>query len=347
MVLVELLPMEARLERLLAVVRGADSVLIVTHNDPDPDAIGSALALRYLLAERADVEGEIAYRGIIGRAENKALVDYLGQPLALLRRADLEPRRLIALIDTQPGAGNNALPAAYADAVRVIFDHHPLRDEAAAVAFADIRSDVGATSTMLTQYLRAAELEPPPPIATALFYGIKTDTMGLVRDAGQDDVEAYFYLQSRIDFEALAEIEHAQVPADYFAQLVTGLQAARLYDGVVISYVGPMERPDLAAEIADLLSRLEDNRWVVCLGTYDDALVLSVRTWSEHGGAGQLAQAIVGELGSAGGHGMMAGGYIRLRGRRPDVLVRRIVERALDHLDLDSGWEGEPLIASR
>ena len=106
----------------------------------------------------------------------------------------------------------------------------------------------------MTEYLRAAGVEPAPKLATALFYGIKTNTMGLGRAASPADVAAYFYLQPRIDVEALVEIERAQVPADYFKSFAATLQAARAYDGVVISYLGSMAYPDLAAEMADILS---------------------------------------------------------------------------------------------
>ena len=69
------------------------------------------------------------------------------------------------------------------------------------------RPGLGSTSTILTQYLQAANVEPPLPLATALFYGIKTITMGLSRDTSSADAAAYSYLQPRIDVAALAKIE--------------------------------------------------------------------------------------------------------------------------------------------
>lgn len=285
--------MQARLEALFKAVGEASRVLILPHNDPDPDAIASALALHHLLAERLGVESHVAYRGIIGRAENKRLVRYLGHPLHRLTASDLRQSASIALVDTQPGAGNNALPPKSTAAI--VIDHHPRREATAATGFADVRPELGATSTILTEYLQAADIEPSPPLATALFYGIKTDTMGLGRAASPADVAAYLYLQSRIDVEALVEIERAQVPAEYFQKLDATLHAARVYDGVVICYVGPMARPDLAAEMADILLRLKGAQWVVCTGIYRDNLILAVRTRSRRGGAERLVQAIVGD----------------------------------------------------
>jgi nanoRNase/pAp phosphatase (c-di-AMP/oligoRNAs hydrolase) len=331
-----------RIDALFKTLAGANSVLILPHNDPDPDAIASAVALRHLLADGLGVSGQIAYEGIIGRAENKALVRYLGRPLQRLKSSDLRQSRPIALVDTQPGAGNNALPSTSTAAV--VFDHHPLREETAVAQFVDVRPGLGATSTIMTEYLQAAGIEPPPVLATALFYGIKTDTLGLGRGAGPADVTAYFYLQPRIDVDALAEIERAQLPAEYFKRLDAALQAARVYENVVVSNMGPISRPDMAAEMADLLLRLEGTRWAVCIGAYQDDLILAVRTRSLRGGAGQLARDIAGGQGTAGGHGMMAGGQIPLNGAEPQQMAQQLIQRALEVLKVAPESAGRPLI---
>ena len=332
--------MPGNLQSLFSAMESVDRLLILTHNDPDPDAIASAVALRQLLVERLDMKAHIAYQGLVGRVENRALVRYLSYPLRLLAEMEAVVSMPVALVDTQPGAGNNALPPE--SEVVVVFDHHPLRETISA-AFADVRPDVGATSTILTEYLQAANVEPEPSLATALFYGIKTDTMGLGRGTSQADVAAYFYLQSRIDVEALVQIERAQLPAEYFEGLVTALRATRIYDGVVISYLGPMRRSDLAAEIADLLLRLQGARWVICMGVFEDELILSVRT-QKQGGAGQLIQDVVGDRGSAGGHGSMAAGQVPLREESPLKLASLLRKRALARLEVSPETKGEPLI---
>jgi nanoRNase/pAp phosphatase (c-di-AMP/oligoRNAs hydrolase) len=105
-----------------------------------------------------------------------------------------------------------------------------------------------------------------------------------------------------------------------------------------------MTSSDMAAEMADLLLRLEGTRWVICMGVYQDDLILAVRTWSRRGGAGQLAQAIVGEHGTAGGHGTMAGGQIPLGGEEPGQVARRLGELALQYLKVRPGTTSRPLI---
>jgi nanoRNase/pAp phosphatase (c-di-AMP/oligoRNAs hydrolase) len=332
---------QERLKKLLEACAGASQALILPHSDPDPDAIASALALRHLLEQQLGIKAHIAYSGIVGRAENKALVRYLDHPMQRLASGELDALRPIALVDTQPGAGNNALPPQAP--VAIVVDHHPLRENTASAVFADVRPEIGSTSTMLTQYLQAAEIEPPIPLATALFYGIKTDTLGLARGASPADVKAYFYLQTRVDVEALAEIEQAQLPIEYFRQLDSALHAVRIYDDVVVCYVGPAPRPDLAAEMADLFLRLRGTQWVICIEAYNDELVVAVRTRNRRGGAGELVRSIVGGQGTAGGHGSMAAGHVPLLGREPEQLALQLGQRALERLRVPTEVRGSPL----
>lgn len=330
-----------RLELLFGAVGDARNVFILPHNNPDPDAIASAVALRHLLLEKLDVKAQIAYHGIIGRAENRALVRYLGHPLSRLTAADLRQLDTIALVDAQPGAGNTTMPPEFR--VAIVIDHHPIREATAAATFADIRSEVGATSTILTEYLKAAGIEPSPAVATALFYGIRTDTMGLVRDTSPADASAFCYLQSLVDMEALSRIEHAQVPIDYFESFANTLQRARVYDKVVVAYLGPVRYPDLGAEMADILLRLRNIQWVVCMGTYKDAFITSVRTRNRRG-AGRLVQQVLGDRGTAGGHGTMAGAQIPLGTQDPQRLARELSQCVLQYLRVPPENTGEPLL---
>jgi nanoRNase/pAp phosphatase (c-di-AMP/oligoRNAs hydrolase) len=334
--------MQEILERLFGAIGGTASVLILPHNSPDPDAIASAVALRHLLAERLGVESEIAYTGIIGRAENRALVHSLGRPLRPLTDSDLSRPVPIALVDTQPGTGNIALPPQ--SSLAIVIDHHIWREETATASFADVRPELGATSTILAEYLTVTGVEPPAALATALFYGIKTNTMALGRDASPADATAYFHLQSQVDVQALVRIEQAQVPADYFRSFDTTLRAARIYNGVVIAYLGLLDYPDLTAEMADHLLRLERAQWVICIGLYEDGLILSVRTRSRRGAAEKLVLAIVGEDGTAGGHGTMAGAQVPLGGKDPEQTVHQLSQRGLHYLGVSSDMAGKPLI---
>jgi nanoRNase/pAp phosphatase (c-di-AMP/oligoRNAs hydrolase) len=325
-------------------VEGLEQILIVLHDDPDPDAVASGAALAHLLQEVVGIEGTLVYRGVIGRAENRALVEYLGAALetvpddAVVRGSR---QQAIAVIDTQPGAGNCPVPAG--SPTTIVIDHHSGQENDSG-GFRDVRPWIGALSTILTQYLRAAEVKPPMKLATALFYGIKTDTKALSRDTSAADVAAYFYLLSFADIDALVEIENAQVPAAYFKNMNQAMQAARIYDGTVISYIGPTDYPDLTAEMADLFLRLEGVDWVVCLGVFEEILYLSVRAREDDADAEALAQEIIDGEGSAGGRNTLAGGQIPLDGRAVERVVEQIRRRALQYLQVSLDTVGAPLV---
>jgi nanoRNase/pAp phosphatase (c-di-AMP/oligoRNAs hydrolase) len=331
---------QENLKRLLAVMAGKSELLILTHNNPDPDAIGSAVALQYLLQQLLGITSQITYKGIIGRSENKAMVRYLGYPLKRLNPNQLNAAGAIALVDTQPGAGNNALPPPFKPTI--VIDHHPWQDASRLADFVDVRPEVGATASILMEYFRAAEVVPPSQIATALFYGIKTDTMGLGRGTTSTDTTAICQLLPRLDIEAISKIEYAQVPPDYFKNFTIALQNARIYNGVVISYLGEMSYPDLVAEIADFLLRMRGSHWVICMGVYEERLILSIRTYKRQG-AGRLAQKMVGKRGIAGGHSSLAGGQIDLNEEDPDQWVETFIQRALEHLNV-SQTNGRSLV---
>ncbi|MCB0165935.1 MAG: DHH family phosphoesterase [Anaerolineae bacterium] len=323
--------MKERLEALFDAVQGLDEIIILPHNNPDPDAIASAVALRYLLSQQLNIKCQIVYRGIIGRAENKALVHYLDHPLHRVNGHINQPCAPFALVDTQPGAGNNALPIG-AD-IAVVIDHHPHREANGTITYVDVRPSVGAASSIMTEYLRLAQVGIPSFLATALFYGIKTDTMGLGRGTGTLDMEAICYLLPKIDLEALLKIERAQVPRSYFKNLAEALNATRIYNNVAISYLGSMQYPDLTAETADLLLRMKGVQWVVCMGTHKERFIISVRTQKQTG-AGQFVQTIVGEQGVAGGHGSMAGGQVILGDKNPDNLAETLIEKMRQYLNV-------------
>ncbi len=327
---------------LFKAVEGATSALIVTHNDPDPDAMASAVALGYLLEKRLALRATLAYEGIIGRAENKAMVRLLAIEMHPLDQLDAGDYHVVALVDAQPGAGNVDLPQEITPTI--VIDHHSVVDSKMGdVPFVDVRTGCGATSTILANYLKVEELAPDQRTATALFYGIKSDTMGLARGAGETDVEAYLYLLPLADTKILAQIEHAQVPLDYFRAFEQALEQTFIYDDVVVCNLGTMDWPDLAAEMAEFLLRWEGAQWIICMGRFEDAIVVSVRTTDVDANAGLVVQDVIGGKGMGGGHGLMAGGRVPLDGQSPTKMVRGLRAAFLQRLERD-GLDGQKLI---
>lgn len=302
------LDQRVRLAELFAAVEDTGEVLVLTHDNPDPDAIASAAALAHLLEEESDVETTLGFGGIVGRAENRALIDELDVEFQRISPAEFPTSPAIALVDTQPRTGNNAIPPGRI--ISIVVDHHPPRSETRASTFVDVRPGYGATCSILVEYLRAAGLEPPRLLATALFYGVQSETMDLGREVSDADVAASLYLYPRSDPGSIARIRHARVPVSYLGSIYAALERAQRVGGMIWVPGERLDYPDMVAELADLFMRVEGVRWTVAAGRYHDDLLLSVRCYDADAHAGALVRQVVGERGAAGGHGMMAGAQI-------------------------------------
>ncbi len=320
-----------KLERLIQYARGHKRALVLTHDNPDPDSIASAVALAHLLDRMAGVEAVVAYGGIVGRAENRALVRVLKLPVVPISRVVFEDHDLICMVDTQPEQGNHSLPARHFP--DVVIDHHPERPETRLAPISDVGELVGATSTVVVEYFRASGLEMPPAIATALYYGIKADTRDLGRQTTPADVDAYLWLFPIVDKEALGEIEHPRLPLEYFRLYHTAIERAVVYDHAVVCDLEEIYAPDMVAEVAERFLFLEDVKWSLAFGEYEGQLYFSLRTSDRRMNAGRLIRDVIEEKGgSAGGHGSMAGARVPLRGLGPPARARfeqELVQRFL------------------
>src|SRR5215210_5432982 len=102
---------KSMLAGLLQALEGPAPLVILPHDNPDPDALASAAALKFLVHELAGKEAVIAQGGIVGRAENRAMLTYLNIDLRPVGELHLASNVHVALVDTQPGRTNNSLPA--------------------------------------------------------------------------------------------------------------------------------------------------------------------------------------------------------------------------------------------
>ena len=333
-----------KLLQLEQVVKSAGRILVLTHDNPDPDALASAESLRFLLQKKWGIRGRAAYGGTIGRAENKAMMSLLKLRIEPIEKLKLKAFQSFALVDTQPGSGNNSLPQWAAPIV--VIDHHPRRRGFGA-PYIDVREEYGATSTIVTEYLQEADLEIPSPLATALFYGIASDTRHLGRQATEADVNAYMTLFSAANMRTLSKIEFPPLPQSYYTYFDHALENTFIHRNVIGSRIGHVENPDIIPEVADLLLRHERATWSICLGRFEEKLILSVRTSNPRAEAGRVVRRLVGKRGRAGGHGMMAGGWIECSTKDEQELLsieERIIRRFLTILGKSRSAQLDPLI---
>lgn len=291
-------------------LRGKGRILIVAHDAPDPDALASACALQSLILVRTGQEAVITYGGVIGRRENRVMVDELEIRAVPIDSLDLDQFDVICMVDTQPGAGNNSWPPERP--VDVVIDHHPLRDETTRCHWVDVREDFGACATILYEYLVVKGVSIGTRLATMLFYAIKTETQDLGREWVKADRDAYQELIPLCNNHVLARIVHPKVPQNYFASFHRAMAGARVHDSVLVFDLGDVPNCDIVAEMADFLLRAEGVETVFGLASCGGALTLSMRTDRESFSAGTILRQVVGDLGHAGGHGRIAGGQVPL-----------------------------------
>ncbi|MFB6173159.1 MAG: DHH family phosphoesterase [Halobacteriales archaeon] len=302
---------DGRTEGLQRTLRRIDGRLgVVTHDNPDPDAIGSAVALREL-ARDVGVEAEVGYFGEIAHQENRALVNLLDISLVALDPEAFDPGTYdaIALIDhARPGVNDRLPPDT---PVEIVIDHHPPRDTVDAT-FIDLRSDVGATSTLLAGYYRGLGRDVPEQVATALLYGIRVDTRDFGREITEADFEAAAFLLPFADTDVLERVENPSVAGETVDVLGRAIRNRERRDDVLVSGAGRIGNRDALAQAADRLLAMEGVRTSLVHGYRDGTIFVSARTADPDIDLGEAMRRAYDRIGSAGGHTDMAGAQIPL-----------------------------------
>jgi nanoRNase/pAp phosphatase (c-di-AMP/oligoRNAs hydrolase) len=304
-----------RLEKLEEIVKGK-RILILLHNNPDPDAIASGWALSYLLKKKFAVSSRIVYGGRITRPENRTMIHRLGIGIRPLEKVKVHHFSVLAMVDAQPWTGNSSLPKSLRPSI--VIDHHSLRKATQKVDFVDVRPHYGSSATMLTEYLIEAGLTIHKKMATALYFGIKADTQNLGRDATEADYRAAITLYPNVQLRKLSQIEHPELSNEYFEDLDKAIHRAKIHGDVILCDLGLLANTDMIGFVSDLLVRISGVRWSFVRGRDDSQLIFSLRTKRMRQNAGWVAQQLVNGLGSAGGHGMVAGGQILTKGLTPE-----------------------------
>jgi nanoRNase/pAp phosphatase (c-di-AMP/oligoRNAs hydrolase) len=299
---------EIRVEELRRVHSEAKRMLILLHDNPDPDSIASALALRTLLKRNRQtaIIGHLGEK--ISRPENVAMIELLEIDLEKLVPRDLKEFDSIALVDVQPPFFGNLLPE-----VDTVIDHHPPAGSYKA-RFSEIKAQEGATSTILTSYLRAAQVEISERLATALLYGIKTDTISLNRDANQDDVEAFTFLYPLANLGLLRRIERAEMPPAELKSFAQALASHWIHNSIFFVNLRRVEREYLIPKMADFGIQVKGIEWSVAFGVLSGThLIISVRNVGYVKSAGRLVRDLFKDIGSVGGHRSAAKAIIPIK----------------------------------
>ncbi len=292
-----------RLRRFYERFSGDDNVLIVIQ--ADPDAISSAMAVKRLLWRKV-LSVTISNINLIERPDNLAMIRLLGVDLLHIKEIDETRFTRFVLVDSQPN--HHEIFARFK--TDVIIDHHP--DTGAKAPFTDIRPQYGATASILTEYLRAARIQPSAKLATGLFYAIKTDTSNFERQTLIEDVKAFQFLYRHSNIHLARKIEQSELRLNFLKYFKNALENRRMRQGRLFAHLGSVVNPDVCVLIADFFMRVDAVNWSIISGIYDKKLVLVFRNDGVRKNAGTVAKQSFGTIGSAGGHKSMARAEIPL-----------------------------------
>jgi nanoRNase/pAp phosphatase (c-di-AMP/oligoRNAs hydrolase) len=298
-----------RSRRLLRVLADYEEVLVVTHDNPDPDAMATGWAVWLLVKERLGKPVRLIGGGDVVRAENRHMLTLLQPPIELVSGSVRPESAAVVLVDCQIG-GQNYLFCDDPVAPAAVIDHHEGKCPRRRGAFHDVRPGVAASASIAASYLREQRLTPDVRLATALMFAIRTETCGNETHYSRLDRAVLLWLGKRYDPGWLAEIESAPLSPQYYGDMVLALQSTFLYDDTAFCLLPRASGPEIVGEVADLLIRCESIWRVLCGAVVGNNLLLSVRTDHDNEDAAQLAQKTLAGIGRGGGHRRRAGGKI-------------------------------------
>ena len=299
-----------------------DQIAILLHPNPDPDAMASALGVASL-AEQLQVEYTILYPGQIRHQENRAFRTVLDLDLKRLEHVtDITAEDVILVDHNEPRGFTGAdgvLPLA-------VVDHHP--GDGSGQEFTDVRTNYGATASIVAEYFDDIRARPVPPgahavevgsgyvlptqAATGLLYGILSDTNDLTVGACHSDFDAAGFLYSGVDEELLDRIANPAVDAEVLEVKARAIAGRQVDGSFAVSDVGAVNNIDSIPQAADELIQLEGITAVVVLGERDGAVHLSGRSRDDRVHMGRALESALTEIphAGAGGHARMGGGLI-------------------------------------
>jgi len=298
-------------KRLWEVISPDDSLAIIIN--ADPDSIASALALKRLVWRKVK-KTSIYHLNTITRADNLALIKLLKikqQPFRQIKKSEVS---CWAIVDSQPTHSEQLNDLRF----DIIIDHHPLTQGIVA-PFLDIKEDYGANSTIMTEYLRAARIKPSPRLATALFYGIKTDTDNFVRPSTPGDINAFRYLYQFANIGMIKKIESSEMTRESLDSFRKALENLTFIKDKAFIHMGEVDNPDILVIIADFFLKMVEATWCVVSGIYGDHIVVIFRNVGFRLDAGKKASKLFGRWGFAGGHKSAARAEIPIKEIKPSL----------------------------
>lgn len=328
-------PRAARLVQLLA---GKRNVLITTHEHPDPDALASAVGLCTLLQRtlKDATKVNVSIKGQISGGVNAVFVREADLHLVPWDEAALSEYDAILLVDVQPQFAFSPLPAGVQPLG--IIDHHRGKSRRKLdCPFCDVRTDVGATASIIFSYFMELEVPIRPALGATLLYAIESDLAGAAGQPGELDNVALSSLTLIADPRKLYQMRYVDLPQSYFAVYAQAIANAVFSENALTSHLDRIDSLEQPAVMADFLLRFDRVQWALVTAVTDGKLVLSLRTSVPKASAADVMRRLLAKIGEGGGHRTKAGGFVRLAtgsATEIDAVRKKLWQRFLRAIEL-------------
>lgn len=289
------------------------NISIFIHNNPDPDAIASAMALEEI-CDPLNLESTTYYGGLIGHPENEVFINNTGFIMRNIEKGQVQDiidrSDLTVFLDFAEASVNNIVPERFSP--DIIIDHHYTNRRITGKVYTQIRTDIGATSTLMTKHLQNLDIDIDPLLASALLYGIKVDTHDYTKNISTSDFKVISYLTALADKELLDIFESPPMKSETLSALGRAINNRDIEDDVLTAFAGHISYKDDIPQIAELLMRERDIMTVLVFGILDEKIHMSARSKDMSKNIGKIMKDAFFDIGSAGGHRHSAGGEISL-----------------------------------
>jgi len=320
------------LKKAISSTRGDISIFM--HDEPDLDSIASAMALEQI-CEDVEIEAKTYYTGTFGHPETEIFMqnaDFVIEKINKDSIGDvLGSTNKIAFVDFAEASVSSIIP----DEVEpdLIIDHHQTNRDVRGKEYTEIRSDVGATSTIMTKHLLNLDIEISSILASALLVGIKVDTNDYTKNISSSDYKVISYLSAIADKDILDVLENTPIYSDTVSAMGRAISNREFKDSVMTAFSGDITHKDDIAQIANFLLRERDILTVLVYGMKDDKIHMSARSKDLQLNLGKIMDDAYSDIGEAGGHPHAAGGEILLdEFNDADEAVKKIKRRFHDEV---------------
>ncbi|MFQ5432493.1 MAG: bifunctional oligoribonuclease/PAP phosphatase NrnA [Nitrospinota bacterium] len=288
-----------KIERMKKVLDKKKPIWILLQNDPDPDSIASAMALQALLG-RNDKSAPIVTFKRVARNENLAMINIIKVKIREVTPAQAARAPQIALVDIPPPYFKRTL-----NNLRIVVDHHPVLEQYDA-PYVDVQEHYGATASIFVEYLVASEMKIGQRLATALYYGVKTDTLLFGRDVSHADFSAFALLWPKANHYLIMQMERPRLKSEEVDVFVRALKGHAIEKSCIFSCLGPIPKEDLVPRLADFILQIGEPEFALVWGIVGKECTFSARSITPKIHAGDVMAKAFGKIGSAGGHQSMA-----------------------------------------